>query len=454
MARRPTGARKTLNAANLAAMGPDRLAAMLVEVAGGDPIWKRRLKMELAAEVGAADLAFEIDRRLTSLAAGRARVSWRKRPGLIRDLQSLRLMIAERLAGLEARLALDRLVAWFDLYPDLAARTTDPKDELGQMFDAAAADLAAVAAAAGAGAAGPVLAEAVLTRLSEWGRWMGRTIPALDRSVARRMLDELTQGRPKPTGRLALVVRKLADRVDDFELWASTIAEADRARPEVGAEVARRLARSGRAGEARAALEASRPQAAPSRWGRASEAAPLPPDAWLTAEIAVLDSEGRGDDALAARWALFERSLDPEALRALIAAVPDFEDVVALDRAHAVAAAWPEADKGLAFLMNWPAHREAADMVLARSGVLKGTAEAYPLWAGRLAGRYPVAALLLLRIRIRTLMQLGATTEAAALIPEAAALAEQAERPADVPDHAAFMAGLETEVRRSRWGRR
>ncbi|HVK41395.1 MAG TPA: hypothetical protein VM471_02855, partial [Phenylobacterium sp.] len=157
MAKRPTSARKSLNAANLAALGPERLAAMLVEVAGGDAIWKRRLKMELASKVGAADLAFEIDRRLTTVVTGKARVSWRKRPELIRDLQALRLMIVERLTGLDPRLGLDRLIAWFDLYPGLSLRVKDPKDELGQMFDAATADLAAVSAAAGADTAGPAL---------------------------------------------------------------------------------------------------------------------------------------------------------------------------------------------------------------------------------------------------------------------------------------------------------
>ena len=448
MAKRPTSARKTLNTANLAALGAERLAAMLVEAAAEDAVWKRRLKMELAAEVGAPDLALEIDKRLTALATARTRVSWRRRPALIRDLDVLRRMIVDRLAGLDARLALDRLIAWFDLYPGLSSRTSDPKDELGQMFDAAADDLQSLSARAGAATAGPALAEAVLTRQSDWGRGMGRTAPGLERAEARRLLTDLTSGRPPPAGRLALVVRRLADRADDFDLWAATIPEADRNRPEVGAEIARRLARAGRAGDARAALEASRlPAPAPRRGD------PLPPDAWLKAEIAVLDSEGRAEEAAAARWALFDRSLDPEQLRALIADLPDFEDVVALDRACAMASRHPDADRGLAFLMNWPALREAAEMIMARHGALKGGSEDIPLWAGRLAGRSPVAAMLLLRVRIRTLVQLGADQEAAALIAEAAALAEQVEAPPGVPGHEAFMDELEAGKRKARWRR-
>lgn len=451
MAKRPTSARKTLNTANLAALGAERLAAMLVEAAAEDAVWKRRLKMELAAEVGAPDLALEIDKRLTALATARTRVSWRRRPALIRDLHVLRRMIVDRLAGLDARLALDRLIAWFDLYPGLSSRTSDPKDELGQMFDAATDDLQSLSARAGAATAGPALAEAVLTRLSDWGRWMGRTAPGLERAVARRLLTDLTSGRPPPVGRLALVVRRLADRADDFGLWAATIPEEDRSRPEIGAEIARRLARAERAGEARAALEASRPPAPPPRRGGAVD--PPPPEAWLKAEIAVLDSEGRTEEAAAARWALFDRSLDPDQLRSVIADLPDFEDVIALDRACAIASRHPDADRGLAFLMNWPALREAAEMIMARHGALKGGSEDIPLWAGRLAGRYPVAAMLLLRVRIRTLVQLGADQEAAALTAEAAALAEQVGSPPGAPGHEAFVAELEAGKRKARWRR-
>ena len=52
MAKRPATAKKTLSAANLKALGDARLADLLMEMAGEDAGWKRRLRMELAAEVG------------------------------------------------------------------------------------------------------------------------------------------------------------------------------------------------------------------------------------------------------------------------------------------------------------------------------------------------------------------------------------------------------------------
>lgn len=444
MAKRPSPARKTLSEANLAALGADRLAALLMEVAGGD--LKRRLRMELAAEVGAPDLALELDKRLMTLAGSKARVSWRKRPELIADLQTLRHMIVGRLAPMDARLALDRLAAWFDLYPALSARVKDPKGELTLVFDGAATDLASLASLAGPDVAGPVLAEALSTRLLEWASWVGRGASALSPELARRLLADLTQGRPRPTGRLALVVRKLADRAGDIDAWITAIPDADRARPEVGAEIATRLARAGRPREARAALDAARQDTPPpGRWSRTGTVEPPPaPDSWFAAEIAVLDAEG--EDALAqeARWRLFERTLSEETLRGLLAGLADFEDVVVLDRAFELAAAHPDPMKGLAFLMNWPAQREAATMILARRQELRGAVDDTPLWAARLAGRYPDAALLLVRARARALVRLGSgmTEEIDGLIAEAETLAASANDPG-LEDHVDFVGEIE-----------
>ncbi|CAN5396610.1 hypothetical protein BH10PSE2_BH10PSE2_13080 [soil metagenome] len=438
--------KKTLSAANLEALGAGPLSVILMEAADGDGNLKRRLRMELAANVGAPDLAFEIDKRLATLAASRVRVSWRKRPDLIADLQSLRRMIVQRLGLADARLALDRLVAWFDLYPGLTSRVKDPKGELALMFDAASADLAELATVAGVEAAAPVLGEALQTRLSEWGAWVGRGAPKLGKALAVRLLADLTQGRPRPSGRMALVVRKLADRAGDLDAWIAALPDDDQRKPEIGAEIARRLAEAGRAAQARTMLEGSRPPAQQAnRFGRAREAAPVPPpESWLTAEIAVLEAEGRSDDALAARWTMFERTLAEAPLRAILAGLPDFEDVVALDRALAHAAGYPDATRGLAFLMAWPAHREAAEMVMARAPELRGSADDVPLWAARLEGRYPAAALSLLRSRALALTRLGgAATEVEALVAEAAALAEVSEAADHVGAHAEFLTDLQ-----------
>ncbi|WP_298161201.1 DUF6880 family protein [Brevundimonas sp.] len=451
MAKRPATAKKTLSAANLKALGDGRLAELLMEMAGEDAGWKRRLRMELAAEVGAADLALEIDKRLNTLAGSRAKVSWRKRPELLADLATVRRIIVDRLAAMDARLGLDRLVAWFDLYPGLASRVKDPKGELALLFDGSATELAATASLAGPEVAAPILIEALNTRLSEWASWVGRGAAAMEPALARALLTGITEGRPKPTGRLALVVRKLADRAGDLDAWIAALPAAEVTKPEIGAEIARRLAEAGRAGEARAALEASRPVSKEAVGRGGGE--PPPSEAWLTAEVAVLEAEGDAKGASDARWMLFERTLAEAPLRAEIAKLADFEDVVALDRAFAHAAAYPDATAGLRFLMNWPALREAAEMVVARAGDLRGSADEVPLWASRLEGRHPAAALVLLRARAVALTRLAlgrGGEEVEQLIQQAAALADQTGD--DGQD--GFLLALEEAARPVRRGRR
>lgn len=433
--------KKTLTAPNLALLGAERLAELLVEVAGSDANWRRRLRLELAAEIGAPELALELDKRMDALAVGKGKVSWRKRPELIEDLEFHRRLIVERLSPLDARLGLERMVAWFDLYPGLEIRVRDPKGELAERFLAAADDLAALAAAAGPKVAAPILSEALQTRLSDWAKWIGRAAPSLPADLAEALLSDLLTGRPPPTGRLALVVRKLADRAADAAAFADTFDPEHRTRPEVGAEIARRFVRAGQPAEARAALEAARPRSpAPSRWNKL-KAPPEPElsEPWQAAEIAVLDAEGRAEDAQAARWAAFERSLDPEALRAFVSRLADFDDVEALDRAFAHAAAWPDPMPGLDFLMTWPALPEAARMITARADALRGGSPHLELWAGRLA-RFPAAALILLRARASALARSGPgfKDEVAHLLAEAEALGEQP----GLPSHGEFVKNL------------
>ena len=99
--------------------------------------------------------------------------------------------------------------------------------------------------------------------------------------------------------------------------------------------------------------------------------------------------------------------------------------------------------RALAFLMDWPAHREAAALVLKRRSELRGAHNDLPAWAERLSARHPQAALLLVRSRALALRRLGAgfSDEVADLIIEAESLAVGLTDDA-IPSHAAFLAEL------------
>ena len=75
--------KKTLNKANLADLGVDRLANLLIEISQGSADIKRRLRLELSHNLGTTELAHEVRKRLASLRKSKGFVSWRKRLSLI-----------------------------------------------------------------------------------------------------------------------------------------------------------------------------------------------------------------------------------------------------------------------------------------------------------------------------------------------------------------------------------
>ncbi|WP_292083083.1 MULTISPECIES: DUF6880 family protein [unclassified Brevundimonas] len=383
-----------LSAASLVHLGAPRLADLLIEAGAGNPNLKRRLRLELAAEAGPDVLALEIDKRITALAAARTRVSWRKRGELIEDLNAHFRMTVERLSPEAPAEALAVLIRWFDLYPGLAARVKDTRGELPAAFEAAAPDLFALAEAGGDKALQD-LVDALERRPQDYGRWISAASDALGPVAARRLLDGLdASARKTPAGRNLL--RRLADRAGDLDLWLSLVTPEQAGSPDIAADIARRLLDAGRVAEARAALEAPlRPSPLNRRWTfghNPKEGAPRLTPAWEAASIDVLEAEGNRQEAQDLRWTLFERDLAAPVLRDYLSRLPDFDDVEALDRAFAHASSHPDFEAAMRLLMDWPAHREAAALVLARPREARQARPMSADWASRLAQRYPEAA--------------------------------------------------------------
>jgi hypothetical protein len=391
--KKPTPASlKKVTPENLVALGAERLAELLVAAAAVRPELKRRLRMELAAEQGAEHLAPEIDKRLGALESSRGKVSWRQRPTFVRDLDGLRVLIGERLAGLDRAAALSRLWLFMDVARRVGLRVRDRDGELGAVFDRAAADIGRLATEADTRA----IADAVVRDLVRWKDWLPLMLAAAPPGLAAGALRELSAREAASVGWMP-ILRQLADAAGDVDsFWATFTAPALR-NPGMAAELARRLLERGRVGEAGQVLENAAP-AAPKgglRLGK-SKLAEVDFD-WETQWIEYLEQSGRPADAQAARWAGFERTLSAERARTFARRLGDFEDVEAEDRAFALAAEHPDVELGLRFLMDWPALPAAARMIAGRAEELRLAADVAEAWAAKLRVRQPAAAELLLR---------------------------------------------------------
>jgi Family of unknown function (DUF6880) len=109
----------------------------------------------------------------------------------------------------------------------------------------------------------------------------------------------------------------------------------------------------------------------------------------------------RTEDAQAARYECFERSLSASHLRAYLKRLPDFEDIEAEKRALDYVQSSPNLLQALSFLASWPALDRAATLVQRCCRELDGDHyEILTPAADALAGKYPLAATLLLRAMI------------------------------------------------------
>jgi len=413
--------KKTLNAKNLQDLGAERLAEILMEAGAGDAALKRRLRWELAAAASPEDLTREVRKRLTTLARSKGFIEWHHHKAFVSDLDAQRQAIL-RVSETDPAEALDLLWRFMALADATYRRCDDSNGAVGEVFRAACRDLGPVARAAAI--APTALAEQIRRALSEndygqydglietlapalgpaglghlkdlvvaWSREPVARPPEAERVVVAwgrggaMYADELAEHRRDGTIRLALAA--IADAEGDVDAFMAQHGDKARRVPAVAVAFARRLLAAGRAEDALRALEAVE-----DRPGRV-------PFEWEEARIDVLEALGRPDEAQAFRWTCFERSLDPEHLRAYLKRLPDFEDLEAEERARSHALAYPNAHHGLMFLTAWPALDQAAALVLARAGEWDGDFyEILAPAAEALEARHPLAATILLRALI------------------------------------------------------
>ena len=387
--KKPRSSNLKVTAENLAALGAERLAEILVSVAGGRADLKRRLRMELAAAQGPSALAPEIDKRLASFETSQGKITWRQRPAFLRDLDALRGLIAERLAPLDVAAAIDRLWRFVGTARPLGRRYRERAGELDAIFVGAAGELGRLLSVVPAGPAAADLVDHLAENPGGWKAWLPALLAGAPAALAEDALRFMSERSGAAPGWITLI-RQLADAAGDVDAFHATYAKDALATPAVAAEVARRYLAVARTAEAGDVLRGSAPKVIR---GKASD----PDFEWETAWIDYLEQAGQLEAAQSVRWTSFERTLSTARARAFIERLADFDDVEAETQAFGIAAKHPDVAAGLRFLMDWPALSNASRMIETRAAEVDVLPDEAELWAGKLRRRHPSAAELLLR---------------------------------------------------------
>ncbi len=417
-------AKTTLNAANLETLGTERLAALVLELVDGDAAAKRRARLALAARHDRADLARAVRKRWQSVARAASELDTDDQRVLARDLDAHRRAVVDHLAPPRPDEALDLLLRLIELRPAVMDRCHRSDEALLGVFEDAAAALPALIDAA---RSAPTPLAGRVARLVAADGWNGAldvvdaVAPGLGADGRDHLRARLEAARTERAARdrghrLVAALARLADFDGDVDAYAALFdAEARRA-PAIAAAIARRLLAAGRAGEAAAALAEVAPGGA--RWPERDHV-----------EADVMEALGDAAGAQARRWAWFAETLDPDHLRAFLKRLPEFDDVEAEKRAFAVARAFARVHVALAFLLKWPAPREAAKLVIERAEEFDGDRwELLSPAADALGEKHPLAATLLRRAMIEATLTRKRTTRyrhAARHWRECAALAER-----------------------------
>ncbi len=412
--------RTTVTKERLLKLDAGHLADILVDLAKSDAAIKRRLRLELAGETSGDLMAAEIGKRLASLKKARSFIDWPKRREFVKDLDLQRSMIVDRLGAKRPDLALDLMWRFMGLAEAALNRVDDSNGTVGDVFRAGCVDLGKLAAQAKRDPT--TLADRVFEALDDNGYGVFDELvevifPALDEAgiaQLKRRLEEALASRSKPTSdndwdaaayRRAL--QEIADQEGDIDGFIKVIPDEARSRPHAGTEIGRRLLDAGRAEEALAALENARPR---QRWRTEYDDDDLfymLADGggfdveWEDVYLDALDATGNKDQAQQLRWQAFEERLAIPRLRAYLKKLPDFDDVVAEDKAKAHALEFKNFAVALHFLTEWPDLATAGRLVLERHGEIDGNAYRLLDRAARsLEGKQPLAATLLRRAMI------------------------------------------------------
>ena len=157
--------RASLNAKNLEALGPARLAELLLQHTEGNAAARRALRLALAEQRGPLEMAQEVRKRLAAVERSGSWLDQKRRDALLADLDRQRQAMVGPIAAHDPDLAVELLWRFLDLASSLQDRCDCSDDAELPLFHQASADLGQVACRAKGSTA--ALAEQVAAALLE-----------------------------------------------------------------------------------------------------------------------------------------------------------------------------------------------------------------------------------------------------------------------------------------------
>jgi hypothetical protein len=456
------------------ALGPEKLAHLVLDEAGRSAPFRKLANAALAASKGPDAVAKLVDRRLGALEKARSFIEWEKTRSFRDDLRATVATITGELAPASAIMAVERLLRFLATHEAVFERIDDSSGHVQGVYYDAIEALGVIAekltpdeadllpeqimAALGESSHGYFIdvANAVAVHLPEPSlqRW-DQLLLAQQKEAEKPQKDKARRSYDSPASQLRDVRQAIAGARNDLD---GLIALEEKKHPnsQDTIEIAERLLGAGRAKEALVWVR-KKPQAS-LRYMSAEDLADglVPHDPTtprrISAEAAILTALGNAQAAQALRWSAFEESLNTGILRDYIAALPDFEEFETLDRAFAHALLSSRRYRALAFFMEWPRLDLAAQLVIRDQGKWDG-GQYYmlPPIAQALEHEYPLAATVIYRALIDDILARArskAYGHAARCLAKLVALAKDPDigalptKETGISDHAAYVLSL------------
>ncbi|TWB27250.1 hypothetical protein FBZ91_13529 [Nitrospirillum viridazoti] len=444
MARKPA-----LSVESLVALGPEKLAQIILDEAADSAPFRKRVNAALAALKGPDAVAKLIDRRLGALERAQSLIPWEKEKAFVADLQATVDTIVKELAPADAFAAVNRLLRFLGTQEDVLERTPDSGGRMGNLYWEAAES-----------------ANGLLERLkpverAQIAEWLTVALESDDYSLFLRVALALAPllSDPQRKDWEAALAKVGGDRAAPIEV-RQALAEARGDMDAVMAleaqlpswrqnpmRLAERLLAAGRHEDA---LRWIRTEDKPNRLIVATTAelmaGTLPrrgshPDK-IRLEAKILDAMKDRATAQALRWRGFEATLDAGLLRDYIDKLDDFQEFDELDRAFAVVAACKDPHRALDFFIRWPRLDLAASLVFARRGEWRGAYyEVLSDAAVALEDGFPLAATVLYRVLLDDILGRGVSAaygHGARYLARLGALASRIETYADLDNHTTY----------------